>query len=193
MGADFLNGIKKAIERNTGFIALCTATFLLSIPLGYASYDAIEGMMLPVLEQLRDMITRETSLETAMNIFFNNFKVSIYLVAMGTLILPTFFIMFSNGFLMGFVIKYLQKKELSMLFFLKGIILHGVFELPALFIAGAIGLRIGFSYLGPDGKKRVKNVSQSIREAALIQALVVTPLLLLAAFIEVYISAALIK
>jgi len=185
--------IQKALARNNGLMAFCIAAFLLGMPLGYAMYDRVEGLMLPVLKQLKDMISQGTNLETALNIFFNNYKVSIYLVVAGTLILPTLFIMFTNGFLVGFIIKYLQVKDLGLVFFLKGIIPHGIFELPALFIAGGIGLRIGLSFLSPDNKKRTKNVSQSIREAAAIHMVVVTPLLLLAAFIETYISAALIK
>jgi stage II sporulation protein M len=185
--------IQKALERNNGLMAFCVAAFLLGVPVGYALYDRVEGMMLPVLKQLKDMISQETNLETAINIFLNNYKVSIYLIVAGTLILPTMLIMFSNGFLMGFVIKYLQVKDLGILFFLKGIIPHGIFELPALFIAGGLGLRIGLSFLSLDNKKRTIDVSQSIREAAVVHVLVVTPLLLLAAFIEIYISAALIK
>ena len=185
--------IRKALARNNGLIAFCIATFLLGVPFGYALYDKVEGIMLPVLKQLKEIISHETNLETALNIFFNNYKVSIYLVIAGTLILPTLVIMFSNGFIVGFIIKYLQLKDLGLLFFLKGVVPHGIFELPALFIAGGIGLRIGLSFLSMDNRKRTKEVSQSIREAAVIHILVVTPLLLLAAFIETYISAALIK
>jgi stage II sporulation protein M len=185
--------IKQALARNTGLISFCVAVFLLGIPAGYAMYDQVEGFMLPVIKQLKDMILQENNFETALSIFFNNYKVSIYLVVAGTLLLPTFFIMFSNGFLLGFIIKYLQLKDLGLIYLIKGIIPHGIFELPALFIAGGIGLRIGLSFFSTDNKKRTKDVSRSIREAAVIHILVVTPLLFLAAFIETYISAALIK
>jgi stage II sporulation protein M len=185
--------IQTALSRNRGLIAFCIAAFLLGVPAGYVLYDRTEGMMLPILKQLKEMISHETNLETALNIFINNYKVSVYLVVAGTLILPTLFIMFTNGFLMGFIIKYLQTKDLGLFFFLKGVIPHGIFELPALFIAGGIGLRIGLSFFSLDKRKIAKDVSQSIREAAAIHILVVTPLLFLAAFVETYISAALIK
>jgi stage II sporulation protein M len=188
-----MKGIQKALARNNGLFAFCIAAFLLGVPVGYSMYDRIEGMMLPVLKQLKETFSKETDLETAINIFLNNYRVSIYLVVAGTLILPTLVIMFSNGFLIGFIIKYLQLKDLDYVFFLKGVIPHGIFELPALFIAGGIGLRIGLSFLSLDNRKIVKEVSQSIREAAVIHLVVVTPLLILAAFIETYISAALIK
>ena len=184
---------RQALERNTGLISFCIAVFLLGVPAGYAMYDRVEGIMLPVIKQLKDMILQESNFETALSIFFNNYKVSIYLVVAGTLLLPAIIIMFSNGFLVGFIIKYLQLKELGLLFFLKGVLPHGIFELPALFIAGGMGLRIGLSFLSLDNKKRAKEVSRSVREAAAIHILVVTPLLLLAAFVETYISAALIK
>lgn len=62
--------------------------------------------------------------------------------------------MFSNGFIMGFVMESLQRKGQDALFMLKGLTPHGIFELPALFIAGAAGLRIGFSYITTDRKNR---------------------------------------
>ena len=185
--------IIKALARNNGLAAVCVAVFLLGIPAGYVLYDNVESMLLPVIKQLKDMILQETNFETAISIFFNNYKVSVYLVVAGTLIAPTLLIMFSNGFLMGFVIKYLQKEDKGFLFFIKGVSLHGIFELPAISIAGAIGLRIGLSFLTSDGHKRARDVSRSIREAAMIHVFLVTPLLLIAAFIEVYVSAALIK
>lgn len=188
-----MGNIKNILTRNNGLVAICIAAFLLGIPAGYALYDNVESILLPVIQQLKDMILQGTNFETALNIFFNNYKVSIYLVVAGTLIVPTVLIMFSNGFLMGFVIKYLQNEDKGFLFFIKGVTLHGIFELPALFIAGAIGLRIGLSFLTIDKRKRARDVSRSIREAAIIHIFLVTPLLLIAAFIEVYVSAALIK
>ncbi len=185
--------ITKALAGNNGLIAVCIAAFLLGIPAGYALYDNAESMLLPVLKQLKDMILQESNLETALNIFYNNYKVSVYLVVAGTLIAPTLLIMFSNGFIMGFVIKYLQKEDKGLLYFMKGVTLHGIFELPAIFIAGAIGLRIGLSFLTTDNRKRARDVSKSLKEAAVIHVLLVTPLLLIAAFIEAYVSAALVK
>lgn len=185
--------ITEALFGNKGLLAVCIAAFLLGIPAGYALYDNAENVLLLVLKQLKDLILQESNLETALNIFYNNYKVSIYLVVAGTLIVPTLLIMFSNGFIMGFLIKYLQKEDKGLLFFIKGVTLHGIFELPAIFIAGAIGLRIGLSFLTTDNGKRAKDVSRSIREAAVIHVFLVTPLLLIAAFIEVYVSAALLK
>lgn len=185
--------IEEMIARNSKLAAACLAVFLLGVPAGYASYDRVEGFLLPVINELKDMIAGKTGFETAVNIFLNNYRVSLYLLSMGTLILPVFIIMFSNGFLVGFVIKYLELQDRGFIFFVKGIALHGIFEMPAFFIAGAFGLRIGLSFVTLDGRKRAASVSQSIREAAAIQILVVTPLLLLAAFTEAYVSSALVR
>jgi len=235
--------IKGILEKNIGLAALCALFFAVGIPLGYLFFEQTQNILMPVLEELKDLATRETKLETAEYIFLNNYKVCLYLLLAGTLILPTFLMMLANGFVIGFVAKLIENKDLGLIFFMKGITAHGVFELPAIFISAAMGLRIGIAFLTPDkgrflqealilssaifgmlaaaalgayttwtspavilllafsalmlvlyarNEKRRKMLHQSIREAALIHFAVVIPLLVIAAFVEVFVSAVLV-
>lgn len=184
--------ITKILKENTILMAICLSFFIIGTPFGFVFFEETEEALLPSLEQIKKQILTESKFQTALNIFSNNLRVSLILLASGTFIIAPFPIMFTNGFLVGFVIKLLLEKNLGLIFFIKGIILHSVFELPAIFISAAIGIRIGLSYLTRDNEKRVSKVSQRIREAAVIYLLVVIPLLLIAAFVEAFISVELI-
>lgn len=180
------------LKKNISLMAICLVFFIIGTPFGFFFFEETEEALLPNLKQIKEKILTESKFQIALNIFSNNLMVSLILLASGTFIIVPFLIMFTNGFLVGFVIKLLMEKNLGLIFFIKGIILHSVFELPAIFISAAIGIRIGLSYLTRDNKKRVNKVSQRIREAAVIYLLVVIPLLLIAAFVEAFISAELI-
>jgi stage II sporulation protein M len=185
--------IKDALYRNKNLILACITLYFLSIPVGYVSYDLVADKVMPMIQQFTQDIQGKSQLETAITIFLNNYRVCAILLLAGTFILPTIFILFVNGFAMGFVMKMLEIKNHDLIFLIKGIAPHGIFELPAIFISAAIGLRIGLSYLTPDNKKRIENVNQAIKEAVLINFLVVLPLLIIAAFVEAFVTTALLK
>jgi len=235
--------IREILKKNAALTVICAVFFAAGIPFGYLLYDQSESVMMPVLEELKDLATKESKLETVEYILFNNYRVCIYLLIAGILIAPTFLVMLANGFVIGFLIKLLEKEDLGPAFLLKGITAHGIFELPAIFISAAVGLRIGIAFLTPHRKRlisdtllllftltsglaalalgayaswaepaallaaaigtltlvmyvnsdqRKKTLLKSIREASLIHFLVVVPLLIIAAFVEVFISAALV-
>jgi stage II sporulation protein M len=185
--------IREALQRNRTLFLACTALYIISIPIGYLSYDLIADQVMPILQKFLGEIQGKSQLDMALTIFLNNYRVCALLLFAGMFILPAVFILFVNGFAMGFVMKMLEIKNHDLLFLIKGIVPHGVFELPAIFISAVIGIRIGLSYLTPDNKKRIKNVNQAIKEAVLINFLVVLPLLIIAALVEVFVSAEILK
>jgi stage II sporulation protein M len=185
--------IKDALYRNKNLILACIVLYIISIPVGYVSYDLVADKVMPMIQQFTQDISGKSQLDTAITIFMNNYRVCGLLLLAGTFILPTVFILFVNGFAMGFVMKLLEIRNHDLFFLIKGVAPHGIFELPAIFISAAIGLRIGLSYITLDKKKRIENVNKAIKEAVLINFLVVLPLLLIAAFVEAFITAALLK
>ena len=88
----------------------------------------------------------------------------------------------SNGYILGFVASYSVEKSgfLSLL----AILPHGVFELPAIFISLAMGLRLGKSTINLIFSKEKVNMKKELRSAFLAYALVVLPLLAIAGIIE---------
>lgn len=184
--------ITNILKENINLMLICLSFFILGTPFGFILFEETEEVLLPSLEQIKELILDESRFQTALNIFFNNLRVCLILLVGGTFIIPPFFIMFTNGFLVGFVLKLILEKNHGPFFFIKGVFLHSIFELPAIFISAAVGLRIGLSYLTRDNKKRAVKVGQGIKEAAVIYLFVVIPLLFIAAFIEAFISARLV-
>ncbi|MBN2250999.1 MAG: stage II sporulation protein M [Candidatus Altiarchaeota archaeon] len=185
--------MKNILRKNLPLLVLSLLFFASGIPAGFLLYEDAKGTLQPVIEEIGGLVMGESKLDTAVNIFMNNLQVSLMLLVAGTLIIPSILILCGNGFVTGYIIKGVLEKNLGAFFFLKAVAPHAVFELPAIMLSAATGLRIGLSFLARDGRKRAGNVSAGIREAALIQILLATPLLLVAAFIEAYVSAELVR
>jgi len=112
-------------------------------------------------------------------IFFNNLQSSFMGLIFGILfgIFPVFALI-TNGYLLGFVSA--SSVKTGGLFTLWRILPHGIFELPALFIALGLGLRLGTFVFRDDKKSFKRNLLESLR----VFLLIVLPLLIIAALIE---------
>lgn len=180
------------LKKNLPLICVCALAFAAGVIPGYFLFEESREVMMPALEGLANQFSLEEPKHVlAMRIFANNAKSSLFMLIGGTFLFVPLLILAVNGFLVGFVLKAFLDKGYSLPQFLAVILGHGVLELPALFIAAAIGMRIGLAYLIPKGG-RVNAVSDSIKAAAAIYLAVVLPLLLAAAFIETYVSSALV-
>ncbi len=95
--------------------------------------------------------------------------------------------LFMNGAMLGIVAFLFSSSISSMLIFFAGILPHGIFELPAFFFAVATGLWLGaaaFRWLFYDEKWIKDKFIQGIN----FFFLAIVPLLILAAFIESFIT-----
>ena len=85
----------------------------------------------------------------------------------------------ANGYLLGFVANF-AIQENGILSWWR-ILPHGIFELPAVFISFALGLRIGASLFN---KKRFRKFNENFVSCLKVFVLIVIPLLIIAAIIE---------
>jgi len=85
----------------------------------------------------------------------------------------------ANGYLLGFVANFAIQE--NGIFSLWRIFPHGIFELPAVFISFALGLRIGASVLN---RKRFSKFNENFISCLKVFVLIVIPLLIIAAIIE---------
>ena len=69
---------------------------------------------------------------------------------------------------------------------------HGVLELPAVFLGSAIGLMMGASFTRRLTAKSENTIGAELGQALRFFATVIVPLLLLAALVEAYVTAALL-
>jgi uncharacterized membrane protein SpoIIM required for sporulation len=102
--------------------------------------------------------------------------------------LGSLFFMAYNGALGGAVAGYLTEEGLAPTFF-SFVVTHAAFELTAIVLAGAAGLRIGHALLAPGRRTRAESLVLAARQSIVI-VYGVTVLLLVAAAIEAFWSSA---
>lgn len=115
--------------------------------------------------------------QTILKIFINNTLVSFMTIVLGILIgLFPLMTIIQNGYILGFVARTATRAEgLGILWRL---LPHGIFELPAIFIAIGLGLKLGEKVLKRD--KPIKFLGQALK----VFVLIIIPLLVVAAVIE---------
>jgi stage II sporulation protein M len=130
--------------------------------------------------------------QLAIAIFLNNSVKTLIAILLGTLlgIVPAVFL-FANGAALGLAFS-LSVQTRGVWKSLAGIVPHGVIELPAVFLGTSIGL-----YLGARALKKLRNGSETPMRGEILRALkffcaVILPLLLLAALVEAFVTAALV-
>lgn len=132
--------------------------------------------------------------ELGLFIFFNNaFKIFLFIFLGVFFALPTIFFVALNGWVLGYV-SALMYPEIGAdgLFF--SLFFHGIFELTALFIGAAMGIRIGvLSYQGLKKRKEERRLSfgslfpvirKPFLQAITVFLWLILPLLFIAAIIE---------
>lgn len=172
------------------YLLFITFVFFGSLVTGYISAEHFPSMA----DALRESFSsRFESLMTMspfyimFAIFLNNAFVSLLFLVLGLAlgVLPVLFIAF-NGYVVG-VIAYLVGQERGLLFILLGLLPHGILELPMVFLAASIGLRLGhqvFSAL----IGRPTQIKREFKEGLTFYFHWILPVLLVAAIIEAFIT-----
>lgn len=153
-----------------------TAAYLPDIAAEYSSQ----------LEMLK-WILDQPPLLIMMIIFLKNLLACTVSVLLGLgLALMPLMVVTSNGFLLGIVSYGVLQKE-GLLYLMAGILPHGIVELPVVLLSIAVGFRLGYLVaLSIFGEK--VNLAEETRMAVRLLFLRFMPLLLLAAFIETFIT-----
>ncbi len=113
-------------------------------------------------------------------IFWNNLKIGFAGLFFGVLVgLVPFLFTISNGYIIGVVSKLaVNERGFGVLW---GLLPHGIFELPAIFLSLGLGIRFGTFLFKDDMGKYLKNY---FKNSLRVFFLIILPLLLLAAIIE---------
>jgi uncharacterized membrane protein SpoIIM required for sporulation len=119
--------------------------------------------------------------------FLNNTRVAMLAFGLGFLLgIPTVYLLWSNGFLLGiFAAEMARVGKLG--FFLVSIYPHGVPEIGAIFLCGGGGLLLGRALLMPGDLTRIEALREAGQDAIWLLGGSI-PLLLLAAFTEAFFS-----
>lgn len=151
-------------------------------------------------EMAQDIATRDSLLYTIQMIFFNNVLVAMMMIFLGLIfgIVP-FMILLFNGLFIGVFAKFFIAEGSSLIGFIAGIIPHGIFELTAIVLAGAYGLKLGgvtwraiVNFVSGNKEDPAPNrVANGFRELGIF-ILGIVVLLFIAAIIESTISSTLV-
>ncbi|WP_202081276.1 stage II sporulation protein M [Caldalkalibacillus salinus] len=149
-----LQALKKLMSESQSYIIFSGFLMLLGTCAGYTYPHVFEEAIAQVLEQLEEVSEiigdNDDPLYTSWIIFTNNVTAALVMMLAGTAL---FFIplssLFVNGVAVGYILGLTAEEGVSPLtLFLYGILPHGVLELPAIIIAGGVGLFFGLRVLG---------------------------------------------
>jgi uncharacterized membrane protein SpoIIM required for sporulation len=169
-------GLKKA--RN--FIYFALSLFCIGIVIGFVYSESFRPLLLAFERFLQYRFEGRGTLLTIVLIFFQNFTAAIISILFGVLLgIVPFFSAILNGVIIGALSAELAgANQLNRLW---GLVPHGVFELPAIFMAWGLGLWHGAWLLRNDKSETLANRRNSAMLTFLRYGL---PLLIIAAIIE---------
>jgi stage II sporulation protein M len=152
----------------------------------------IQGFFLPpeILEKIIGMMRAylKNVFFSFWGIFLNNLMAaSIIFIGGFFFSIPSFILSYFNFMLIGATAKYYSAKIGLAKYFLF-ILPHGIFEIPAIFIAFTLGISITSSLIRLISSKDGKSFVKSLKQHLMAFLFIVVPLLIVAALIEVHIT-----
>lgn len=171
------------------YIVLSVMIFALTAVMGYFAASLNSEMAASMLQELEMLkwITDQPPIIIMIIIFLKNFMACVMsvLLGLGLGLLPLLVVV-TNGFMLG-VVSYNVIQKAGPLYLLAGILPHGIIELPVVLVSIAVGLRLGYLVaLSLFGEKA--DIVKETKMAVHLLVYRIMPLLLLAAFIETFIT-----
>ena len=173
-----------------GFYIGSTQADTFAIPLGVLDWENLENGLVTGIEEFGPI--RFFSIQGAGMIFVHNLRAIALATVLGIFsfgVLGVIVLVLPFG-LIGYFTAVAGQTGLSPWTFLLGFVIpHGVMEVPAIILAGALIIRLGLTMVTPNEKYTIGEAwIRSLADWTRIMLLVVVPLLLVAAFLEVYIT-----
>jgi uncharacterized membrane protein SpoIIM required for sporulation len=178
VGRFFTQSFPAALWHSRWFVAVSTVLFLLpALGIGIwiaGSERALEASAPAALREayvntdFEDYYSSDPSAQFAADVTTNNIQVGFLAFAGGVLLcVPTAYLLLLNGANLGFAGGLFGAAEQLPRFF--GLLLpHGLLELTAVFIAGAAGLRLGWTLIDPGDRPRADALVEEGRRAVVI-------------------------
>jgi stage II sporulation protein M len=174
----------------TDAIIITLLLFLTTMCVGWvgsAQNPAIGNELLKLFEKdVAGQINPGDSFDMCTKLFFNNLEACILLFLGGASFgILTIFIMSLNGIVIGAIMEIIRKDH-SVIFVAAAIVPHGIFEIPAFIISGALGILLAQAliseyYTGTDTAVEARLLSRRF-------ILWVIPLVAIAACVEAFIT-----
>jgi stage II sporulation protein M len=183
------------VKDNKVWLKIAIRLFLISAVTGAVSYFYKPDLINEITKVFADKFGANPvpNFSLARQVFLQNSLVSI-LAALGGVFfgISSFFIVFVNGFIIGFIILSVLASSPDFLsntiFLVLGLAPHGIFEIPAFLISSAIGLRLGIEWMSKGSHGRRFSVWKKDLARALKVLPFVFAILLVAALVEIFVS-----
>lgn len=169
-------------------------SLLLFKTLSFIYYEEILGFFSHFLDDLEelaaDVFSGSSMWHGAGILFANNLRASLMMLLGGILLVFPIFGLIINGGLVGAVSTLITTDGTISLFgfYVVGILPHGIFEIPAILLSGAIGLKISAELISPPLGQTRKHRLKKNYQAALWSLPVIILLLSIAAIVEVFVT-----
>jgi len=181
--------IVEILKYNKNLMIYSFVIFIISIFLGFLSYEKFADKVPDIIKNaFSGVIVEDSQFMTFLNIMKRNLWITFITVLLGITVIAPILIIFANGFVAGLVLMYVFFKGVGLLKLIFGVIPHAIFEIPAFVITSAVGMRIGLSIFSKG--KRIESIIKSLKDAVIVYIIIIIPLVIIGAFVETYISAA---
>lgn len=139
----------KAVKENKNYIIFVSILFVLGLIVGNLLIDPSSSLMKDNFEKISSLAEiineKDSIIFTVTTIFLNNFLIAFLMVAFGVLLgIYPIFVVLVNGLLIGVYIRIIYEELQSLSFLLVGLLPHGIFEISAIMISAAFGVKLGF-------------------------------------------------
>jgi len=184
--------LSKRIKEEMILAVGCFAAFTFGIPCGFLAYPSLADRVPGLMDAVFSGILSGTDSEKIFNVFIHNTRATLILLLLGITIVGTLSILWLNGFFIALVMSYSHEAGMPWSTMVSGLVLHGIFELPALFIASAMGIRVGLDIVRGKGRRRAAGWA-AFKDAIKAYVIFVIPLMAIAAVLEILVSAKLVS
>ena len=171
------------------FLLFCTTITVGWV--GTAQNPSIGQDLMKLFEkEVAGQMSTDNPADMCVKLFANNLEACILLFLGGASFgILTIFVMSLNGIVIGAVMEIIRTDH-SALFVAAAILPHGIFEIPAFIISGALGILLAQSLIAEwyTGHDTATNATRYAR----IFITLVLPLLVIAAYVEAFITPAVI-
>lgn len=202
-GFNLKREVKLLFSENKPVFCLVSALFVIAVLGGYLYFRFNVDSAMSIISWL--LQEKFQNLGQAMEgmhvtgrigvIFWNNLKV--VLISMATGIFLGVFplvIIFINGLFVGLFTGLIEMEGTSIAKFLvAGVLPHGMFEIPAVIIAGVVGVKMGIIFAFSPDYPSVMHRFQAMARLFIAGFLIVLPLLIIAAIIEMTLTVILVR
>ena len=166
-------------------IGVTLALLVIGIAIGFLNIFSINVFMSEILNNLFEKFVDYTGITLFIKIFLQNAQATFFIILLGIFIsLFPIIATIVNGGMIGYIFYDLENfTPWTRTEAILHLIPHGIFEIPALLLAIAIGISNG---LWPFKKEKWNYIKTSYIRSAQCYILIIIPLLLIAGLIEAY-------